>query len=329
MPVEFKDYYAVLGVSRTTSEQDIKTAFRRLARKYHPDVAKDKKVAEEKFKEINEAYEVLRDPEKRRKYDDYGANWKSGAGFQPPPDWNGGTAGTRNGTQAREFHFEGTGLSDFFEQLFGQSGRKGFGTSGVEFEPSEGGNGQVHGHDIEGDILVSLNEVAHGSVRSISLQRPNSRTGQLETRTFKVRVPVGVLEGQIIRVPGKGSEGVAGGVSGDLFLHVLYAAHPDFRARGLDLYYELELAPWEAVLGTTVSVPTLNGSVNVRVPPGTDNGQQFRVRGRGLPRRKQGESGDLYTVVNVRLPRDVSDQEREAWETLRGLSRFNPRAPAL
>ena len=328
MSVEFKDYYAVLGISRTASEQDIKTSFRKLARKYHPDVAKDKKAAEEKFKEINEAYEVLSDPEKRKKYDEYGANWKAGAGFQPPPGWNGGSGGSRNGTEARDFHFEGTGFSDFFEQLFGRRGRSDFGSSGVGFEPNEAGSGQVHGHDIEADILVSLDEVAHGSVRSVSLQRPNSRNEQLEIKTFKVRIPVGVSEGQIIRVPGKGGEGIAGEVSGDLFLHVLYAAHPDFRARGFDLYNELELAPWEAVLGATVSVPTLNGSINVRVPPGTDNGQQLRVRGRGLPKRKQGESGDLYAVVNVRLPRQTSDREREAWETLRAVSRFNPRAPA-
>jgi curved DNA-binding protein len=329
MPVEFKDYYATLDVPRTASEQDIKASFRKLARKYHPDVAKDKKTAEEKFKEINEAYEVLSDPEKRKKYDQYGANWKAGAGSQPPPGWDGGPGGSPDGAQGREFHFDGTGFSDFFEQLFGRRGRGGFGSGGAGFEPSDGGSRQSHGHDIEGDILVTLDEVGHGSVRSISLQRPNPHNGQLETKTFKVRIPVGVSEGQIIRVPGKGGEGTGGGASGDLFLHVLYAAHPDFRARGFDLYHELDLAPWEAVLGTTVSVPTLNGRVNVRIPPGTDNGQQLRVRDRGLPKRKQGEKGDLYVVVNLRLPRQLSDGEREAWENLSRVSRFNPRVPAL
>ena len=167
-----------------------------------------------------------------------------------------------------------------------------------------------------------------GSVRSISLQRANPRTGQTETQTFKVRIPVGVQEGQTIRVPGKGGDGVSGGAAGDLFLHVLYAAHPDFRARGPDLHYELELAPWEAVLGTTVSVPTLDGAVKVRIPASTNNGRQLRVRGHGLPKGRKGERGDLYVIVNVQLPAQLTDEERELWERLSRVSRFNPRQPA-
>lgn len=325
MPVEFKDYYATLEVPRTAGEQDIKKSFRKLARKYHPDVAKDKKVAEEKFKEINEAYEVLSDPDKRKKYDQYGAAWKEGGGFQRPPGWQEGH--NAPGAQAQEFHFGGTGFSDFFEQLFGRSGRGGFGFGDRDSEAAE--SAQPRGYDIEGDILVSLEEAMRGSVRSISLARANPSTGKTEAQTFKVRIPVGVQEGQTIRVPGKGGDGANHGPSGDLFLHVLYAAHPDFRARGADLHYELDLAPWEAVLGTTVSVPTLESPVNVRIPVGTNNGQQLRVRGRGLPKGRNGERGDLYVVVSVQLPPQLSDEERELWKKLGAVSRFKPRQPAL
>jgi curved DNA-binding protein len=328
MPVEFKDYYATLGVPRTASDQDIKKSFRKLAREFHPDVAKDKKTAEEKFKEINEAYEVLSDPDKRKKYDQYGSTWKEGGGYQPPPGWQG--ARSAGGAQSQEFHFGGTGFSDFFEQLFGRSGGGGFGFGGRDFEAAESAQprGPARGYDIEGDILVTLDEALRGSVRSISLERVNPKTGQTEAQTFKVRVPVGVKEGQTIRIPGKGGDGANGGTSGDLFLHVRYAAHPDFRARGSDLHYDLDLAPWEAVLGTTVSVPTLESPVKVRIPAGTNNGCQLRVRGRGLPRGRDGERGDLYVVVNVQLPPQLSDEERELWEKLGRVSRFNPRQPA-
>jgi curved DNA-binding protein len=328
MPVEFKDYYATLGVPRTASDQDIKKSFRKLAREFHPDVAKDKKTAEEKFKEINEAYEVLSDPDKRKKYDQYGSTWKEGGGYQPPPGWQ--DARSAGGAQSQEFHFGGTGFSDFFEQLFGRGGGGGFGFGGRDFEAAEAAQprGPARGYDIEGDILVTLDEAMRGSVRSISLERVNPKTGQTEAQTFKVRVPVGVKEGQTIRIPGKGGDGANGGTSGDLFLHVRYAAHPDFRARGSDLHCDLDLAPWEAVLGTTVSVPTLESPVKVRIPAGTNNGCQLRVRGRGLPRGRDGERGDLYVVVNVQLPPQLSDEERELWEKLGRVSRFNPRQPA-
>ena len=328
MPVEFKDYYATLGVPRTASDQDIKKSFRKLAREFHPDVAKDKKTAEEKFKEINEAYEVLSDPDKRKKYDQYGSTWKEGGGYQPPPGWQ--DARSAGGAQSQEFHFGGTGFSDFFEQLFGRSGGGGFGFGGRDFEAAESAQprGPARGYDIEGDILVTLDEAMRGSVRSISLERVNPKTGQTEAQTFKVRVPVGVKEGQTIRIPVKGGDGANGGTSGDLFLHVRYAAHPDFRARGSDLHYDLDLAPWEAVLGTTVSVPTLESPVKVRIPAGTNNGCQLRVRGRGLPRGRDGERGDLNVVVNVQLPPQLSDEERELWEKLGRVSRFNPRQPA-
>jgi curved DNA-binding protein len=337
MPVEFKDYYAILGVSRDANDEVIKKAFRKLARQYHPDVAKDKKVAEEKFKEINEAYEVLSDPARRKKYDTLGANWNRSGGFEPPPGWEqeqGARWSSPDGSQHYEFHFGGTGFSDFFERFFG-GGRGGgfedmFRQAGGRTSGGAGGTGgdagfAWRGQDIEGDLLVTLEEALQGSVRSISLQRVNSRTGQAETHTFKVRIPPGVQDGQTIRVPGKGDEGSREGLAGDLFLHVRLAAHPHFRPRGADLYHDVDLTPWEAVLGCRVEVPTLDGKAAVRIPPGTNNGQQLRVRGHGLPRGRNGERGDLYVVVNVELPQSITSEERAAWEQLARVSKFNPR----
>jgi curved DNA-binding protein len=320
MPVEFKDYYATLGVPREASEAAIKKAFRKLARQYHPDVAKDKKQAEEKFKEINEAYEVLSDPEKRQKYDRLGARWQEDPGFEPPPEWEGGAWAGPDGAQAPEYHFDGTGFSDFFEQFFGRGGRYG----GFEGAFRAGGRGR--GAEVEGDLLVTLEEALHGSTRTISLQRVDPRTGQAHTETLKVRIPPGVQDGQTIRVRGKGGEGIGGGEPGDLYLHVRLAAHPDFRVRGADLYYDLDVAPWEGVLGSSVLVPTLGGGrAKLRIPPGTNNGRQFRLRGQGLPKGKSGERGDLYAVVVVQLPEQVSDEERAPWEELSRVSHFNPR----
>jgi curved DNA-binding protein len=334
MPVEFKDYYQTLGVSKTASEDEIRKSFRKLARQYHPDVAKNKVEAEEKFKEINEAYEVLSDPEKRKKYDTLGANWKQQQGFQPPPGWQGGQFRQGGPGEGFEFRFGGTGFSEFFEQFFGGAGGGGrFDRAfwpGNEEEQIGGdrrrrGRGSAQrGNDIEGDILVTLDEALHGSVRSVSFRQTNSRTGQTESHTFRVKIPQGVQDGQLIRVAGKGESGVGGGAPGDLYLRVRLAKHPDFRVRGADLYYDLELAPWEAVLGTTVRVPSLEGPISVRVPPGTPNGQQLRVRGHGLP--KGGDTrGDLYTTVSIAVPSEIDASERELWEQLAKKSRFSPR----
>jgi curved DNA-binding protein len=333
MPVDFKDYYAVLGVPRQASAADIKKAFRKLARQYHPDIAKDKKTAEAKFKEINEAHEVLSDPEKRQRYDELGANWQGGgggAGYQPPPGARGRTWSSQGSDAAgEEFHFGGTGFSDFFEQFFG--GRRG----SDDFEDllrrgTKGGNGRAsanvaaRGSDIEGDILVTLDEALHGSMRTISLQRADPRNGESKTETFTVRIPPGAQEGRRIRVPRKGGAGRGGAEAGDLFLRVRLSAHPDFEVRGADLYHDLELAPWEAALGAHVVVPTLGGSVKLHVPPGTQNGRQLRVRAQGLP-KGPGERGDLYVVVTVEVPAELTSEERGLWEKLAQVSRFNPR----
>lgn len=328
MAVDFKDYYATLGVARDATAEQIKAAFRKLARQYHPDVAKDKKSAEAKFKDINEANEVLSDPVKRKKYDELGANWENGGPAQPPPHWQRGTTGRGAGGAQRgqEFHFGGTGFSDFFEQFFSGGSRYGF--PGEEYDPGQGTarpQGARRGSDIEGDILVTLEEAMHGTVRSISLQMVNAETGEAETHSFKVRIPPGATDGRRIRVPAQGEPGRGGAPAGDLYLRVRHAAHPDFSTRDADIYHELEVAPWEAVLGAEILVRTLDGSLKLRLPAATQNGQQLRIRGRGLPKGKSGERGDFHVVVTVRLPTDLSPSEREQWEKLRENSRFNPR----
>jgi curved DNA-binding protein len=315
MSVQFKDYYAILGVPRDASAADVKKAFRKLARKHHPDVAKDKKAAEEKFKEINEAYEVLGDPEKRGKYDRLGMDWQHEGAFPPP--------GGGRGPQAQEFNFGGTGFSDFFEQYFG-------GASRFEFPGGMPGGAraatrQQRGTDIEGDILVTLEEAMHGSVRPVSLKTTDPRTGRTQTQTFQVRIPPGVTNGKRIRVPGQGQPGSGGAEGGDLYLRVRHAAHPDFSTQGSDVFYELDISPWEAVLGAELPVPTLDGLIKLRIPPGSENGQHLRVRGRGLPLGKTGERGDFHAVLSVQLPDKLSDEERTQWEKLRAVSRFNPR----
>jgi curved DNA-binding protein len=320
MPVEFKDYYKILGVPRDASDEEIKKAFRSLARKYHPDVAKNKKAAEEKFKEINEAHEVLGDLENRRKYDELGARWKEG-----PPGWDSQSGRSPGGEQPFEFRFDGTGFSDFFEQFFGRGGR--FGGFG-DFRRSETDSSTSfarRGGDIESDILVTLEEALKGSLRTVSLQRINPRTGQTTTQTLKVRIPAGVREGQVIRVAGMGEDGIGQGGSGDLYLRVRLAAHPDFKVRGADLYYTLDVAPWEPVLGTKVIVPTLKSRVSVHIKPGTNNGQQLRLRGHGLPKGQAGQNGDLYVVINVQLPEQVTEKERDLWKELSTVSHFIPR----
>ena len=318
MSISFKDYYASLGVARDASAADIKKAFRKLARKHHPDVAKDKKGAEEKFKEINEAHEVLSDPEKRRKYDQLGEHWQDQGGF-PTPGQRGHPGGTH------EFNFGGTGFSDFFEQYFSGARHAGFGEDAFGGARAAGSRKRPGG-DIEGDILVTLEETMLGSVRSVSLQMANALTGNPETREFQVRIPPGVTDGRRIRVPGQGAPGSGGAPAGDLYLRVRHAAHPDFHTEGADVFHELDLAPWEAVLGAEISVPTLDGKLKLRIPPGSENGHQLRVRGRGLPKGKSGERGDFHAVLTVQLPANLSAEERALWEKLRDGSHFNPRA---
>jgi len=327
MAVKFQDYYETLGVARTASAEEIKQAFRQLARVHHPDVAKNKIAGEAKFKEINEAYEVLGDAEKRRRYDELGANWQDGAGDPSAP--GGGHRGRpRPPGGEPDFEFGGTGFSDFFESFFG-GGRAGFGSH----RPAAGGPGGreeafAHaGPDVEADLLVTLEEALRGSRRKVTLRRPGDDGEAERTNTYQVRIPPGVREGQRIRLAGQGGAGFGRGAAGDLFLRVRLARHPDFSVQAADLHCDLDLAPWEAVLGVQAKIPTLDGPTSLRVPPGTAAGGQLRLRGLGLPRGDQ-TRGDLYATVRIRTPDSVSAAERALWEQLARISTFKPRSEA-
>ena len=323
MPVQFRDYYDILGVSKTATGDDIRKAFRKLARKYHPDVAKDKKTAEEKFKEINEAYEVLSDSSKREKYDRLGAGWQQyeqGAGAGRA---GGGTR--QRGPGGVEFDFGGTGYSDFFEQFFGGRGGRG-GTAGFPGTAGGGGGfdffgaGQTaappeRGADVEADLSVTLEEAINGSRRPITLRRTDGK-GSSRTETYDVKIPAGVHEGQRIRLRSRGEAARGGGESGDLYLRVRLAPHADFRVEaGGDLYHDLVVAPWQAVLGTEVDVPTLEKPMHLKIPAGSQVGQRFRLRGRGLPKVGGGRT-DLYVQLGVTLPEQLSERQRELWQQL-------------
>ena|SRR5215831_17421288 len=313
MAVQFRDYYEILGVPKTASDDEIRKAFRKLARQYHPDVNKDKATAEEKFKQINEAYEVLGDPEKRKKYDELGANWNQAGGFQPPPGWEGQQPGGGfyrygSGDGGVEFEFGGTGFSDFFEAFFGGGRRRG-GFGGAGFGGRE--TGAERGSDVEADLMVTLEEALHGSKRTVSLRRSNSN----KVETYQVKIPRGVHEGQRIRLAGQGEAGARGGKSGDLFLRVRLARHPDFTVEGSDLIYETKIEPWQAVLGGELRVPTLEGNARLKLPAGTQPGQRFRLRGHGLP-TAGGARGDLFAVPQIQIPQNLTEPEREIWQQL-------------
>lgn len=305
MPVTYKDYYAVLGVPRTASEDEIRKAFRKKAREFHPDVNKSPG-AEDRYKELNEAYEVLKDPEKRKKYDTLGANWRQGEPFTPPPGWEG--AGMPFGEGAGGFDF-----SDFFRTIFGGMG--GF--------PGEQPHGRtprrpLKGEDQEAEIEVGLEEAARGGSRHIGLETPSGR------RDYDVAIPKGVADGTRIRLSGQGNPGRGGGPAGDLYLKVRLSKDPRFTVDCHNLKTTLDLAPWEAVLGCEVSVPTLDGVVTLKVPPGISSGQTLRLRDKGLPTRA-GSIGDLLVTVRIVAPKNLDDKERELWEALAKASSFEPR----
>jgi len=302
--MQFKDYYATLGVPKTATADEIRKAFRKLARQYHPDVAKDKKNGEAKFKEINEAYEVLSDEEKRKRYDELGADWEHGAP-QPPPGWSQG--GGRPGGFGDGGGFSGTGFSDFFEQFFGGStfrgGAGGFSGFGAA-EPARGG-------DIEADLLVTIEEALHGTKKKISFRRDS----QAQVETYEVRIPKGVREGQKIRLAGQGEGAGKRGQAGDLYLVVRFEKHPDYHIEGSDLIYDLEIPVWRAVLGGEASVPTPDGSVRLKIPACSQPDRKFRIKGRGLPTGSS-TRGDFYVHLEVALPTELTDEQRALWEKL-------------
>lgn len=309
MAVAFRDYYEALGVSRDASEDEIRSAYRALARRHHPDVNKDPE-AGDRFREISEAYEVLRDPEKRSRYDRLGANWKAGddVSHAAGDGFSGFGNGFGGGFGDVQVEFGGGEFSDFFEGLFG-SRRRGGG-------PSARGGFSLRGGDTEATLELSLEEAARGGRQRIALA---------DGRDYEVNVPAGVRDGQRIRLAGEGSAGVGGGPPGDMFLRVRIKPHPHFRVDGRDLYTDLRVAPWEAALGATVQVPTLDGTARVRVPAGSSSGRRLRIRGEGLP-ATNGQTGNLYAVVTIVVPRRLTDEERSLFEQLASASPFDPRA---
>ena len=327
MAVQFKDYYQTLGVARTASADEIKQAFRKLARLHHPDVAKNKTAGEAKFKEINEAYEVLGDPEKRKRYDEMGPDWQNGAAGAPPPHGSYQRRPAPGGEP--DFEFGGTGFSDFFESFFserrGGARRPGRGESRT-YEHDEDAFVQP-GRDIEADLLVTLEEAVHGSQRKVTLRRPAMDGAPSRNNTYQVRIPPGMREGQRIRLAGQGGPGQGSGEAGDLYLRVRHARHPDFTVQGDDLHCDLDLAPWEAILGTKAKIRTLDGETVLRVAPNTDADTKLRVRQKGLP-REDGTRGDLYAQVRIKTPPTVSAEEKALWEKLAEVSKFNPRDEA-
>jgi len=323
--VEYKDYYKILGVERDAGADDIKRAYRKLARKYHPDVSSEAD-AQNKFQELQEAYEVLKDPEKRQAYDELGQNWQQGQDFRPPPDWE------------QHFDFGGGGFtggdaasfSDFFESLFGGAagghaqGFRGGGFAGRGF----GGAGGFHGRgqDHTARVEIPLETAYRGGQQTITMKRPEADAGgnvQARERSLNVRIPAGVTDGQQIRLSGQGGAGMGQGGSGDLYLEIRLKPHQHFRPEGRDIHLNLPIAPWEAALGATVTVPTLGGHVDTRIPEGARSGQRMRLKGRGLP---GSPPGDQYLHLRIVAPRPRNYDERELYEKMRETMNLDPRA---
>jgi curved DNA-binding protein len=325
--MEYRDYYKILGVERTAAVEQIKTAYRRLARKFHPDVSKEPN-AEARFKEVQEAYEVLKDPEKRAAYDQLGSEWKSGQQFRPPPDWGsgfefggappGGARRGRGGSRRAgpamdDGAFEEEGFSDFFSSLFG---------GGSPFRTA----GRRGGRDHHARMDLTLEQAFHGATSTLELKRPELKpdgTVEMRTRTVRVTIPAGMSDGQLIRLAGQGEAGTEGGRAGDLYLEAHILPHALYQLDGRDVTLTLPVAPWEAALGASVPVPTLGGAVDMHIPAGAQSGQKLRLRGRGLPGQPP---GDEYVQLKVVLPPASSPQAKSLYEQMRGELGFNPRA---
>lgn len=342
MSVEFKDYYKLLGVAKTAGQEEISKAFKKLARKHHPDLNQNDPEAEKKFKEINEAYEVLKDPEKRKLYDSLGPNWQHGQNFQRPSGFEGGGYHFSGGGQ----QFDAGAFSDFFETLFGGAGGGG---GRARFE--QGGNfggfgggggfgnfgsfggaggyapGPSRGTDAHATLELTLEEAYRGGAKAITLQEQTigpDGSPRLGTKTLSVNIPAGVREGGKIRLSGQGNPGRSGGKAGDLYLKVKILPHALFKLEEGNVILDLPLAPWEAALGAKVRVPTLDGAVEMNIPAGSSSGRKMRLAGKGLG--GQGKRGDQLVRVMVQAPPSLTDEQRELWEKLAAVSDFSPRS---
>ncbi|MES2189816.1 MAG: DnaJ C-terminal domain-containing protein [Pseudomonadota bacterium] len=322
--MEYKDYYKVMGVERSATPEEIKKAHRKLARKYHPDVSKEKN-AEARFKEIAEAYEVLKDPDKRTAYDRLGANWQAGQDFQPPPGWN-----PRQGAPGGGGGFSGQGFedtpgfdpNDFFDSLF-----RGRGTAGSSAGQRTRGSFDMHGQDQHARIQISIDDSYNGAARTLQLRIPQETPDgrvQMQERTIEFSIPKGIRAGQHIRLAGQGGPGIGNGSAGDLYLDVEFLPHTRYRTEGLDVYMDLPVSPWEAALGAEVEAPTPTGAVEIKIPAGSASGRKLRLKGRGLPGKTP---GDFYFVLKLSLPAADTDAQRKAYEDMAGAFKaFDPRA---
>jgi curved DNA-binding protein len=310
--MQYKDYYKIMGLSRNATQDEVKRAYRKLARKYHPDVSKEKD-AEAKFKELGEAYEVLKDPEKRAAYDKLGSNWKAGEDFKPPPNWDEG------------FEFKGGGFpgggagafSDFFEQLFG---RAGFHAAGREQHGFH-----MRGQDSHAKVYIDLEDSIHGSMRNIFLSSPETDAQgyiRVKHRSLNIKIPKGIKPGQHIRLSGQGDPGSGGGKPGDLLLEVAFNNHPLYRVSDTDIYLDVSVTPWEAALGAKIKVPSPEGNVDLKIPPNSRQGSKLRLKGRGLPAKTP---GDFFVVLQIALPPANTEREKAAYQKMQQELDFNPR----
>ena len=314
--MEYKDYYKVLDVEKTAKPDDIKNAYRRLARKYHPDVSKEAN-AEEKFKNLQEAYEVLKDPEKRRAYDQLGSNWQQGQEFRPPPGWGGNA---RSYSSEDFSQSDMGGFSDFFANLFGGQGQRQR-SRGDHFREF-----RQRGQDQHAKISISLEEAFTGTTRTFQMQVPEmDDTGSLRPaiRTIKVTIPAGAQEGQQLRLAKQGGPGIGGGEAGDLYLEIEIAPHPMFSLKGNDVYLTVPVTPWEAALGADVKIPTLGGRVGLKLTPNSQAGQKLRLKGRGMPGKPQ--TGDQYAILQIQTPPAQTDEQKKIYEKMGQVMPFNPR----
>jgi len=312
--MDYKDYYNVMGLERDASQDEIKRAYRKLARKYHPDVSKEAD-AEALFKELGEAYAVLKDPEKRAAYDELGANWKAGQDFQPPPNWDAGFEFSGGGPDAGD----SSAHSDFFESLFGR------GFASAQADRGRAGF-HAHGEDHHAKVLIDLEDAYRGATRGITLRTPElDSSGHVTTkqRTLNVKIPKGVRQGQRIRLSGQGSPGVGEGRTGDLYLEIEFKPHKFFKIEGRDLYLDLPVSPWEAALGATVKAPTPEGPVDLKIPQGTTSGRTLRLRDRGIPGTPP---GDLYAILKITLPAADNDAAKELYSKMEEELAYNPRS---